>query len=151
MAFGRFVCFVAIRIPKEVEVEIVLVGAGPAIPTGAAGYLVAAVAPIESVGHMPVAVVPIGIAPYKMVVGTAIESVGHMPVAVVPIRIVGYMVTAVAPIESVGCIATVGKATGAVEYMVTAASAIESAGYSVAADSCYYSPFIVQTYKLHVK
>jgi len=125
MAFGRFVCFVAIRIPKEVEVEIVLVGVGPAIPTGAAGYLVAAVAPIE--------------------------SVGHMPVAVVPIRIVGYMVTAVAPIESVGCIATVGKATGAVEYMVTAASAIESAGYSVAADSCYYSPFIVQTYKLHVK
>lgn len=77
MAFGRFVCFVTIRIPKEVEVEIVLVGVGPAIPTGAAGYSVAAVASIESVGHMPVAVVPIGIAPYKMAVASAIEAAGH--------------------------------------------------------------------------
>ena len=78
MAFCHFDCFVAIRIPKEAGVEIVQVEVGPAIPTGVVGHSVAAVAPIESVEHMPVAANPIGIALYKMVVGAAIESVGHM-------------------------------------------------------------------------
>jgi hypothetical protein len=149
MAFCHFDCLVAIRIPKEAEVEIVPVGVDPAIPTVAAGHSVAAVVPIESVGHIPVAGIPIGIAPYMMVVGKAIESVGHIPVAGIPIGIVG-SVAAVSAIEAVGCIAAVGIPVGT-GCSVVAALAIEAvvtpigiAQYWVVAGSCYNTPFIVQ-------
>src|SRR5574340_440805 len=100
MASGHFVCFVALHILERVGVEIVLVGVGPAIPTGTAGYTVAVGLAIECVEQMLAAVAAIEVVEYIAAVERAAGTVGYSVTAA------SATVAAGLPIEIVGAVAS---------------------------------------------